>query len=287
MSKFLDAALPPTLRSARACLFASALSLACISTVAFADDMKGMSMGNMPMSAMPAKASAAPPYQWTGCYVGLNGGGGGSGSSFKTAVDPGTYLGAADAAEVSNDGTGSHNSSNFLGGGQAGCNLQNGTVVYGLEADFDYFHDTTSFFNNTNTLPVLGVPFVVGQSLTTNYLATVRPRIGIAADRNLAYLTGGVAFTDAHYTESYSDGSAPPGVGTASASKFLTGWAVGAGWEYAWTNHWTVRFEYLFSNFGTTSALGTIAEPGVGSNSLHGSGDLVIQVARAGMNFKF
>ena len=174
-------------------------------------------------------------YQWSGCYAGINGGGGTSASNFTTTVDPGTYLGAADAAEVNNDGTGSANISAFVGGGQVGCNWQSGTVVAGLEGDFDYFHSTSAFFNNTNMLPVLLVPFTVGQSLTTNYLATVRPRIGIAADRNFAYVTGGVAFTTANYTESYSDGSAPPGVGIASASKFLTGWTAGAGWEYALT----------------------------------------------------
>ena len=115
----------------------------------------------------------------------------------------------------------------------------------------------------------------------------MRPRIGIAADRNFAYVTGGVAFTEANYTESYSDGSAPPGVGIASASKFLTGWTAGAGWEYALTDHWLIRFEYLFAAFPKTSAIGAITEPGVGTNTLHGSGDLVMQVARAGMNYKF
>ncbi len=267
-------------------LFAAATPLACGSTVAAAADMQ---MGSMPMNGVPMKASPARAYQWTGCYVGLNGGGGASMADFGTKVDPNTiYLDGSDAAEVSNDGTGSFNNANFLGGGQAGCNWQTGTVVYGVEGDFDYFHDNVNFYNNTNTLPDLGVPFTIGQSVTTNYLMTLRPRIGIAADRNFAYITGGVAFTDAHYTESYADQSAPPGVGTATASKFLTGWVAGAGWEYAWTDHWTIRFEYLFSAFGRTSATGTITEPGVGSNTLHGSvDDLVIQVARAGMNFKF
>ena len=144
-----------------------------------------------------AAAPAAPPYQWTGCYVGLNGGGGASGTNVTTAVGAGGYLGGLDPGEVNNDGTGSVNTSNFLGGGQAGCNWQTGTIVVGLEGDFDYFHSNSNFFNDTNTLPTSGNTFVIGQSLTTNYLATVRPRIGVAADRNFAYLTGGAAFTDA------------------------------------------------------------------------------------------
>ena len=264
---------PPAHGLALAAAVFATMPLACGSRVAAAADM-------------PMKSAAAPAYQWSGCYVGANGGGGVSSSNFTTTVDPGSYLGATDAATVSNDGTGSANNSSFLGGGQAGCNWQSGTVVVGLEGDFDYFRSNTNFYNNTDTLPVLGVPFVIGQSITTDYLATVRPRIGIAADRNFAYITGGAAFTDASYTESYADGSVPPGIGSATASKFLTGWTAGAGWEYAWTDHWTIRFEYLFAAFPTTSATGAIANAGL-SNALHGSGDLVMQVARAGVNFKF
>jgi outer membrane immunogenic protein len=238
---------------------------------------------------LPAKAApapAAPPYHWTGCYAGINGGGGGDGSDFTTRVGAGTYLVPADAAEVSNDGTGSHNSSNLLGGGEAGCNWQAGTVVYGIEGDFDYFHSTTSYFNNANTLPVAGIPFTIGQSLTTDFLATVRPRIGIAADRNLGYLTAGAAFTHVAYAESYTDTAG--GIGSATAAKSVAGWTVGAGWEYAWTDHWLVRFEYLFADFPKTSASasGLITVPGA-SNPLTGSASLVMQVARAGLSFKF
>ena len=252
-----------------ASLLTAIAPLACGATVAVAADM-------------PMKAATAPVYQWSGCYAGINGGGGASASNFTATVDPGGYLTAPDPATVSGDGSGSANNSNFLGGGQAGCNWQSGTVVVGLEGDFDYFPSNSNFYNNTDTLTA-GTAFVVGQSLTTSYLATLRPRIGIAADRNFSYVTGGVAFTDASYTESYSD--AAGGYGSATASKFLTGWTAGAGWEYALTDHWLLRFEYLLAAFPTTSATGVITNGG--SNPLHGSADLVLQTARAGLNFKF
>jgi len=277
--------LHPLIRSRRpvarviltASLLAAAVPLACRSTAAVAADM-------------PTKIAAAspPPYQWTGCYVGLNGGGGTIGSNFNATVGPGTYLDGPNAAEVTNDGTGSHNNSAWTGGGQIGCNWQSGTVVVGLEGDFDYFHADSSFFNNTNTLPdPPGVSFTVGQDARTNYLTTVRPRIGIAADRNFAYVTGGVAFTKVNYTESYIDANAPSATGSATASQFLTGWTAGAGWEYALTDHWLFRLEYLYASFPTTSAIGAITEPGVGTNTLHGSANLVMQSARADVNFKF
>ena len=74
----------------------------------------------------------------------------------------------------------------FVGGGQAGCNWQKGTLVFGMEGDFDYFHSNSNFYNNTDALPVLGVPFVIGQSLVTNYLGDFGRGIGVAADRNFA-----------------------------------------------------------------------------------------------------
>lgn len=114
----------------------------------------------------------------------------------------------------------------------------------------------------------------------------MRPRIGIAADRNLAYITGGAAFTSISYTEGYVDANAPPGTGTATASRSLVGWTAGAGWEYAFADRWTVRAEYLYASFPTTSALGTITGAG-GVSTLHGSSDLAIQLIRAGVNFTF
>ena len=157
------------------------------------------------------KAPQAPAYQWTGCYVGLNLGGGTSGTNFSSSVGPGTHLLGADPGVVAASGGGGFNADGPLAGGQVGCNWQSGTLVLGLEGDFDYFHGTPGFSNNTNTLSDGVTPFTLSQSLTTNYLATVRPRIGIGADRNLAYITGGVAFTQVSYTESYTDGAVPPG----------------------------------------------------------------------------
>jgi outer membrane immunogenic protein len=233
----------------------------------------------------PTKAPAPPSYQWTGCYVGLNAGGGTSGTNFGSTVDPGTYLLVAngDPAAVGGSGGGGANADGFIGGGQAGCNWQSGTFLVGLEGDYDYFRSKPNFANNTNTLAA-GTPFTLSQSVTTDFLATARPRIGIAADRNLGYITGGAAFTRADYTETYTD--AAGGTGAAATAKSLVGWTAGAGWEYALAEHWTFKLEYLYASFQSINALGVISGPG-GSNTLHGSTNLVIQVARLGANFKF
>jgi len=252
--------------------------------------LAGISAAKADDMPMAMKAAPAPVYNWTGCYVGGNLGGGTSASNFGSTVDPGSYLGAADAATVSGSGSGSKNDIGVVGGGQAGCNWQSGTLLLGLEGDFDFFHSNPNFNNNTNTLVSSGASFSIAQSLTTNYLATVRPRIGIAADRNLAYVTGGVAFTSISYTETYSDTNpAPgPGAGVASASRSLVGWTAGAGWEYALADRWIFRTEYLIAGFPTnTTVIGTIVAPGAATNTLHGSAELLVQVLRAGVEFKF
>ena len=236
---------------------------------------------------LAVKAPEPPAYSWTGCYAGLNLGGGTAGTNFSSTVDPGTHLLDPDPAVVAASGGGAANAIGLAAGGQAGCNWQSGTVVLGLEGDFDYFRSSPNFSNNTNTLSDGVTPFTISQSLTTDFLSTLRPRVGIAADRNLAYVTAGVAFTRVSYTESYSDGAAPPGAGTATASKYLVGWTAGAGWEYAFADHWTVRAEYLYAAFPKTSAAGAITDAAGGSNALGGSSDVTIQLVRAGVNFKF
>ena len=236
---------------------------------------------------MPMKAPQPSVYQWSGCYVGANIGGGASESNFDTAIDPGTHLVFPDPAVVAGSGSGSHGGDGLLAGGQVGCNLQSGLLVAGLEGDFDYFHSNPWFSNNSNTLSDGVTPFTITQSVTTNYLATIRPRIGIAADRNLAYLTGGVAFTRVSYLESYSDGGTPPGAGSAATSKSLVGWVAGAGWEYAMTDRWIFRAEYLYAGFSKVNAVGAITDAAGGANTLHGSSDLTIQALRAGVNYKF
>jgi outer membrane immunogenic protein len=252
--------------------------------------LPGLALALAPLAAataadLPTKAPSTTAFTWTGCYIGINGGGGASGSNFTTVVGSGTHLIPDDATTVGGIGTGSGNDSQFLAGGQIGCNWQSGTYVYGVEADADYFHSNAAFLNGTGTLST-GDSFAVTQSLTTNYLATLRPRLGVAADRSLFYLTGGAAFTRVSYVETYAD-TLNAGTGSATGGRSLVGWTVGAGWEYAWNDHFVTRVEYLFAKFPTTNGVGSIVDTVGGANPLSGSADLVIQTVRLGLNYKF
>jgi outer membrane immunogenic protein len=90
-----------------------------------------------------------------------------------------------------------------------------------------------------------------------------------------------------NYAQAYADTTLNPAAGGATASTTLVGWTAGAGWEWAWTDHLTVKTEYLFAAFPTTNALGGILDTATGTNVLHGSSDLTIQTARLGLNYRF
>ena len=69
------------------------------------------------------------------------------------------------------------------------CNFQSGLLVAGLEGDLGYFYSNPWFSDNTSTLSDGVRPFTITQSVRTTP-AAIRPRIGIATDRNLSDRTG-------------------------------------------------------------------------------------------------
>jgi opacity protein-like surface antigen len=71
------------------------------------------------------------------------------------------------------------------------------------------------------------------------------------------------------------------------ASKSLAGWVAGAGWDHAFADRWTFRAEYLYAGFPKFNAVGAITDAAGGANTLHGSSDLVTQLLRASVNFRF
>ena len=153
--------------------------------------------------AMPTKAPAyTAPYNWTGFYLGINGGGGWGNSSFSGAFP-----------------TGSFNTTGGLAGGTVGYNWQTGPVVFGLEGDIDWSDIRGS------------APCVATTCTTRNdWLGTARGRIGYAFDRFLPYVTGGAAFGNVKSTIT--------GVGSTDNSK--AGWTLGGGVEAAIAGPWSV-----------------------------------------------
>jgi outer membrane immunogenic protein len=161
--------------------------------------------------APPAPVSQA--YDWTGFYLGINGGGGWGHSNWDTS-----------AASIGISGG--------LAGGAAGYNWQLGNAVLGLEADVDWA-------NLKGTSASALCP--AGCTTTDTWLSTVRGRAGYAFGGVLPYITGGLAMGDIR--------AATPGFAGASGTN--AGWAVGGGIEFALPGNWSAKAEYLHVDLGS------------------------------------
>jgi outer membrane immunogenic protein len=188
-------------------VFFALISLAALTGTAAAADLPPR-MAPQPYYKAPAEVQV---YNWTGFYIGINGGGGFGRSQWDS-------IGS------------SFDVSGGLVGGTVGYNYQFGQAVVGVEGDIDW----ADINGTTNT----ACPF--GCKTTDNWLSTVRGRLGYAADRFMPFITGGAAFGDIR-------ASTP---GFAGASNTEAGWTVGAGLEFAIAGNWTAKAEYLYVDLG-------------------------------------
>lgn len=254
--------------------------------------------------AYKAAPAPAPVFSWTGLYVGAYVGGTWGRSDVTTNVDcsvpplagttpllcnPG--VGAGQVAAVNAAGTGAINSSGITGGVQAGYNLQVNNIVYGVEADFGAFSLRGSR-TGAGILPVgvTGPAFTTGSSVQTDWLFTLRGRIGWATPTWLFYVTGGLGVTELKVGGVFAAPAAFGATESVSITNDKLGFAVGAGAEWALSRNWSVKAEYLFLGFGKVTASGfasTIVPGFAYSQAISTTADLSAHVARVGINYRF
>jgi len=190
---------------------------------------------------MPVKAPPAPVvavYNWSGCYIGAEGGWARARSDLINTVDT-TLFGDLTPGQgfrvTDNGGT---------AGGFIGCNFQTGQFVFGIEGMGSWLGVKTSFLNNA-----FGARDDVFE-VKSNWLASVTGRVGIAFNNWLPYIKGG--FAASGWRVSVSD-TVGPFLGAGSDKNTHTGWTVGAGLEYGLTPNWIFGVEYDFYRFRTES----------------------------------
>jgi outer membrane immunogenic protein len=214
-----------------------------------------------------------PLYSWTGCYIGVNMGGGAAPKSsvdtIGTFAPPGTSLGDMTARGVA-------------GGGQLGCDYQVGSFVFGLQGLLDL-----SGMKGSNVLPTT---ILVNNSFVQTF-ATVTGRIGYTVlPTLLVYAKAGGAFVHDLYNIATPDGEDVPflagtmtvapstavfnptvaangiviapggpaalilaGTPVALGSKSTIGWTAGFGAEWAFAHApVSLSLEYSFMHFGST-----------------------------------
>ena len=210
-------------------------------------------------AAPVAWTATSPVVNWTGIYLGLNGG---------------FTFGASNWTDsVTASSTGNFGTSGFVFGGTVGANYQVGSVVFGIEADGDWA-DASGFGTFTASALCAGGCFT-----TSNWLSTVRGRAGYAFDRFLIYGTGGAAFGNVRTNFSNDP----------VTSSIEAGWTVGAGVEVAFARNWSAKAEYLFVDFADGScttncaiadASGTPIVPNVAVKFNE-------SIVRGGINYRF
>ena len=182
-------------------------------------------------------------YNWTGFYAGINGGyGWGDGSLDVPAL--------------------SFKPDGWLIGGTLGYNYQVGSLVFGVEGDWDW--------SDVRGSAACGI---FQCNLRNDWLATFRGRLGYAVDRWMPYFTGGLAYGRVKFSTNIP--------GFVSVSDDRLGWTIGGGLEYAFAGNWSAKIEYLYVDLGKFDCSASCGGPT--PNNV----DFRENIVRAGLNYKF
>jgi outer membrane immunogenic protein len=183
----------------------SVAGIALMSSAALAADIP---VYEPPVEVAPVMAY----YDWTGFYVGAQGG---------WAFGEGIHTDTAGTT------TGDYDIDGFLVGGTLGFNWQWNQVVLGLEGDLAWAEIEGDSTTNC----------AAGCFTEIDAIGTARVRLGYAFDRFMPYITGGAAFAD---VEVGQDGT-PFG-----NDDWLFGWTAGGGVEVGITPNLSFKAEALY-----------------------------------------
>jgi outer membrane immunogenic protein len=208
---------------------------------------------------LPARTYTKAPvmmpalYDWSGFYIGVNGGWGTENRCFDATTPAGTFVGSE----------GCHSTSGGVAGGQAGYRWQMNSWVFGLEAQGDWANLRGS---NVSVL----FPADVNRSRMDAF-GLFTGQIGYSWNTALLYMKGGAAVV-ADRNDILSAGV----VAATAAGDNRWGGTVGAGFEYSFAPNWSaaVEYDHLFIP-NNTSIFTTPAGGFFGTDRIHGDADLV------------
>jgi outer membrane immunogenic protein len=211
--------------------------LAMVGGPAFAADMA--------VKARPLAPAPVAVYSWTGCYIGGNVGGGWARTKqTQVAKVSGPF---APIGSLNND-FGASDDSEFIGGGQIGCDYQYNSWVFGLQGKVD-FGDIKSSHGVPTAFPGFPAPTSFTSVNKTRNVVTATARAGyLFTPAVLAYVKGGGAWARTDHT---FIGHVPVDFLSESALGVdRQGWTVGGGIEWMVAPGWSVFGEYNYMDFG-------------------------------------
>jgi outer membrane immunogenic protein len=224
---------------------------------------------DLPVKAPIYKAPPVALWEWTGCYIGAEGGGNWGRTSNYDITAPFVGLPVTNPFDLRG----------ALAGGTLGCNYQTGKFVFGIEGDISWTNkngvaNEIAPFNTTATIGV-----------QERWIDTLRGRLGYKFgdhDQFLLYVTGGAA-------AGRVEGSTCSAV-CYTVANTMTGWTVGGGGEWAIfpsapvPHGWlSVKVEYLYVDLGKKDFMFDPTVPGLTSKNIA----VIDHIARAGLNWHF
>lgn len=230
------------------------------------------SAADMAVKARPMPVPPVITYNWTGCYIGGNVGGG-------WAQTDQSQIGKVDGTVINPASNfGSSTGSNVIGGAQIGCDYQfAGNWVVGIQGMFDFGN-----INSQHTLPAFPTFYSTN---STKDVFTVTGRVGyLFSPALLGYVKGGGAFARIDHN---IYGTVPATFLSESANGVdRSGWTVGGGLEWMFAPGWSVFGEFNYMDFGRSN-INFVQAPGT-----VGVADVVrtrLQVDQVlfGVNYKF
>jgi outer membrane immunogenic protein len=209
------------------------------SLVALAAPASAADLAARPYAKSPSPMIAAL-YDWSGFYIGANGGWGTSHKCWDNYTVAGVF--------IANEGC--HDASGGTAGGQIGYRWQAGTWVFGVEGQGNW-----ADFRGRNTSLFFGAPFENRSHIDAFGLLT--GQIGYAFNNVLFYVRGGGAVVADRYR----------GFNTATNTAFdrvdETRWGgvVGVGLEYGFSPNWSaaVAYDHIFLGTRTLDLNTTVA----------------------------
>lgn len=247
---------------------------------------------DLPVEPYKASPLIVPVYDWTGFYVGLNGG-----YSWGNSSNTYTITGFAPV------GSSTHMNGGVFGG-QIGYNWQPArNFVIGIEADLQgtWQNGTDNPAGTRTTTCVAGIPLcttttnAVGVDEKLRWFGTARARLGFVPwDHVMLYITGGAAFGEVEWNATTTNAvtttlsGTPLGttttINSGTATSTHAGWTVGGGSEWVLSGPWTAKLEYLFVDLGTignTFTAGGVVPTVVMTSHVRDN------IVRIGLNYRF
>ena len=257
----------------------SALTVVVFALISLAGVVKIAFAGPEPLASKEiAPAPAPPPCDWTGFYLGLNGGYGGGNI---------TWLEGNVSLDQGQDELAIHETPNgFIGGGQIGYNYQlRSGLVIGIEGDGAYntadehrtlveTNDDTKHYGSQN-----------------DFVGSVALRVGFALldNRALIYAKAGVSFShwNYDYVNDETNAEERPEFDRWSEDDLLVNGMWGAGLEYMINCHWSAKMEYQHYFHDQQHITGTLVED-FEADDPHGYFiDAQHDSVRFGLNYRF